>query len=224
MSGDSPLILYVFGTFLVTTVEYWLLAGLYFLVDMKGWFHSLQRYRIPRKAPDYSQSLLIIRNVLVNQSLVSIPCGYLTFLLAQLRGHMPVRELPSLSRLAVDLLLLMACEEIGFYYVHRTLHRPFFYKRFHRVHHEWQSPVAMAAIYCHPVEHVFCNLLPIFGGLVLLGSHVVTCWLWIAAVNFVVLNDHSGYHFPFLLSSEAHDYHHRRYVRSVEGSTEWQDN
>lgn len=148
--------------------------------------------------------------MLINQIFISIPVGYLTYLLGNIRGHMPVQELPSLFRLLFDLSILICCEEIGFYYVHRLLHHRFFYNRFHRVHHEWQTPIAMAAIYCHPVEHIFCNLMPIFGGFLLLGSHVFTCWLWICSVYFVVLNDHSGYHFPFFLSSEAHDFHHRK--------------
>lgn len=199
-------------------MEYWILSALYFLLDTSESFSFMKRYKIPHKHKDnpstthhsnYSLAVPVIRNVLLNQ-ILSIPIGYITYQLAQFRGHMPIRELPSLSRITFDILILIICEEIGFYYVHRVLHHRLFYQRFHKVHHEWRNPIAMAAIYCHPVEHVFCNLLPIFGGFLLLGSHVVTCWLWIASVYFVVLNDHSGYHFPFLLSSEAHDYHHRR--------------
>ncbi len=33
-------------------------------------------------------------------------------------------------------------------------------------------------------------------------------WLWISTAVFSTLISHSGYHLPFLPSSEAHDYHH----------------
>lgn len=201
----------------MTTVEYWILCFVYYLLDTADCTAYLRhRFKILTKQPPtspYQNKTRLIKvagNVLVNQTLISIPIGYLTYYLGQIRGHMPMQELPSAYRIVFDLLMLVACEEIGFYYVHRTLHHRLFYNRFHKVHHEWQVPIAMSAIYCHPVEHVFCNLLPIFGGFLILGSHVLTCWLWIASVYFVVLNDHSGYHFPFFLSSEAHDYHHRR--------------
>lgn len=212
------MVLYVFGTFLVTTVEYWTLSYLYYIIDTKEYMSLIRRrFKIPQKSPresPYQNKRRIIgvaKNVLINQTFISIPFGYVIYQLGLIRGHMPVQELPTMSRLLFDLLILIVCEEVGFYYTHRLLHQKPFYNRFHKVHHEFQTPFAMAAIYCHPVEHLLCNLLPIFSGFLLLGCHVITCWLWIGSVYFVVLNDHSGYHFPFLFSSEAHDYHHRRY-------------
>lgn len=213
----SPSSLYIFGTFIITTLEYWSLCAIYYLMDTSQSMEFLRtRYKIlesqPTKSPyaDKSRLLSVATNVLLNQSLFSIPVGFLTYHLGKYRGHMPAEVLPSAGRIIFDIIVLIVCEEIGFYYVHRMLHHKWFYKRFHKTHHEWQTPIAMAAIYCHPVEHLFCNLLPIFGGLLILGSHVVTCWIWIASVYFVVLYDHSGFHFPFFFSSEAHDFHHKR--------------
>lgn len=213
--GEDPLTLYVFGTFILTTAEYWILSILYMISDTTKWPKFMVKYKInpdEMESPytDKSRISRVIQNVLINQTIISLPIGYLSLKIGQFRGFSPIQELPTFSRIIQDFVLLIIFEEIGFYYVHRVLHHRLFFKRFHQVHHEWKSPIAMAAIYCHPVEHIFCNLLPVFGGLVAIGSHVITCWLWIGSVYFVVLNDHSGYHFPFLLSSEAHDYHHRR--------------
>lgn len=194
---------------------------MYFWLDTADCMSFLRsRYKIidraaqslnPSPYSDNQRLIRVAKNVFINQSVISIPIGYLTYYLSTFRGHMPIQQLPDPFRILFDIAVLIACEEIGFYYVHRALHSKYLY-RFHKVHHEWRTPIAMAAIYCHPVEHLFCNLLPIFGGLLILGSHVVTCWIWIAAVYFTVLYDHSGYHFPFFFSSEAHSFHHRRLV------------
>eukprot|EP00971_Amphidinium_carterae_P039024 767186-Amphidinium_carterae.1 len=39
-----------------------------------------------------------------------------------------------------------------------------------QIHHKWHAPVALIAIYCHPVEHLLCNILPLLLGPLLCGS------------------------------------------------------
>jgi methylsterol monooxygenase len=36
-------------------------------------------------------------------------------------------------------------------------------------------------------------------------------WLWLFIAVFVTIQVHSGYHFPFLPSSEFHDFHHLKF-------------
>ncbi len=38
------------------------------------------------------------------------------------------------------------------YYWHRAMHLPFFYKRFHKIHHHFKSPEPFDDLYVHPLE------------------------------------------------------------------------
>ena len=67
------------------------------------------------------------------------------------------------------------------------------------------------ATYCHPLEHVVANLLPPIVGIMITNAHVATSWLWFTIVISITLNDHSGYHLPFLPSPELHDFHHLKF-------------
>lgn len=90
----------------------------------------------------------------------------------------------------------------------RLLHHPLFYKKYHKRHHEWISPVGVSAIYCHPVEHVLSNVLPTYAGSVVGGIHVTSLWLWLAFATTYGVIVHSGYHLPLTPTPEFHNYHH----------------
>ncbi len=107
----------------------------------------------------------------------------------------------------------------------RLFHYPALYKLVHKTHHEWTAPVGIASIYCHPLEHYFVNLLPVAAGPLIVGAHMSVSLLWFTLVIISTTINHSGYHFPFLPSSEWHDFHHARYVigkplnKDTEGGT-----
>lgn len=120
-------------------------------------------------------------------------------------------DLPSIWRVPIDFVITAVCYEFCFYYGHRLLHMRPFYKHIHKVHHDWTAPISITAVYAHPIEHVFCNIAPALVGPLLIGSHMLIVYAWVAFATFNTIFSHSGYHLPFLKSAEAHDYHHLKF-------------
>lgn len=81
------------------------------------------------------------------------------------------------------------------------LHHKFFYKRFHKIHHEWTASVSIVSLYCHPFEYLIANMWPTFMGPLVIKCHITTFWAWLLVLLIGTLGDHSGYHLPFLHSS-----------------------
>jgi sterol desaturase/sphingolipid hydroxylase (fatty acid hydroxylase superfamily) len=106
--------------------------------------------------------------------------------------------------------------EIFFYYSHRLLHHPLFYIPIHKLHHEFHSPIALAATYAHPVEFLFGNLFAVSVGPVLLRTPIYLYWLWIVISTIGTLYHHCGYltpfHIPFDHEPEFHDFHHESFM------------
>ncbi|GFT25687.1 fatty acid hydroxylase domain-containing protein 2 [Nephila pilipes] len=210
--GTNEYTMIVWGTFTYTTLLYWIGASCYTFIDVTGRPRWAVKHRI-QETPSYPVPFTLVRKVakqvLINQ-IISIPFYMIGYYLMVFRGFDNAKILPSFKRVLSELIFCVLMEEVGFYYSHRVLHLPFFYKRFHKLHHEWKSPIAIAAAYCHPVEHILSNLLPTFLGPFLLGSHIFIAWIWYSCLVFFTLNNHSGFHFPFFPPSERHNFHHLR--------------
>ncbi|CAL1287171.1 unnamed protein product [Larinioides sclopetarius] len=153
----------------------------------------------------------VIKQVLVNQVIVGIPFIIIWYYLMKWRGYDSGKNIPPFWRIGVEITFCSLMTEVGIYYMHRLLHNRHIYKYIHKRHHEWTSPTAISAIYCHPVEHVITNMMPVLLGPLLLGSHMITIWSWLILVIFSTLTLHSGFHFPYLPSPEAHDFHHSNF-------------
>jgi sterol desaturase/sphingolipid hydroxylase (fatty acid hydroxylase superfamily) len=128
------------------------------------------------------------------------------------RSEPDLRYLPGAVTTFATMMVCMMCHDFIFYHGHRTLHHPKLYKHIHKKHHEWQAPIAAAATYANPLEHIVTWIFSASAGLMIMAAPIPVIWVWYCWLGFQVQSDHSGYHFPLMFSPEFHDYHHLKYI------------
>ncbi len=110
--------------------------------------------------------------------------------------------------------LLQIWQSFHFYWWHRVLHIPFFYKLFHAVHHRNINPGPWSGFSMHPVEHIlFMSSLLIHFVIPSHPLHVLYHLYWLVLGT---VSTHSGYEMIWLkgknllsVGSFFHHIHHR---------------
>lgn len=190
---------------------YWVVVGLVAYVDRTDRPAFISKHRIqtgPRRQPS-------LRKVLPNLALNQLVWSPLLLLglwgLLRLRGWAPSPELPSVLRLFVEVAAMGACSLVWFYGSHRFLHRPYWMKKVHHVHHEFRTSTAIASEYAHPIEFVAANFQTLACGVILVAPSLPALYLYTLIAVSTVLVHHSGYALPWASWSVHHDWHHYRY-------------
>eukprot|EP00112_Aurelia_sp_Birch-Aquarium-sp1_P004462 Seg1507.11 transcript_id=Seg1507.11/GoldUCD/mRNA.D3Y31 product="Fatty acid hydroxylase domain-containing protein 2" protein_id=Seg1507.11/GoldUCD/D3Y31 len=216
--GKDRFLMGMFGGTVFPALVFWLFGGLFIFVDVTGRPAFLLKYKIQddKNTPvEWEKLKKAIKVCLFNQFVVGSFFTVICYPLFKWRGvGVTPEELPTFQWVLLEIAVFTLVEEFGFYYSHRLAHHPRLYKHIHKIHHEWTAPISIVAIYAHPLEHVLSNLTPIALGPFLMGSHVATTWLWFALALMSTNISHSGYHFPFLPSPEAHDFHHLKFTNN----------
>lgn len=195
---------------------YWPIAFMYCCLDMGaqkgGAFEKRWKVQGGAPRPTWADYWKCAKQVVFNQLFVSFPMIVAMHHAMQWRtnGTYTTLEAWPLSfwTFLADIAVILLWEELLFYYSHRLAHWGPLYRLIHKRHHEFRAPVAMAALYAHPMEHLVCNLVPVHFGCFIMGSHLSTCAIWYTLAVVNTLNSHSGWHLPLTPSPEAHDYHH----------------
>ena len=113
---------------------------------------------------------------------------------------------PSVPEVVWHLAVCVFVNETIFYFSHRFLHSKKMFRLIHRKHHAFRQVRPVCSEYAHPFENAL-NLLAMYAGLVLMGSHFITWGLWVAIRIYETNDGHSGYeHFD---SASRHAHHHR---------------
>jgi fatty acid hydroxylase domain-containing protein 2 len=81
---------------------------------------------------------------------ITFSCGAY-FLMKSAIGDIPIKEqIPCFFILLRDLVISYEMFDVGFFLFHRLMHTKYFYKRIHKIHHEWKAPIGLISIYAHP--------------------------------------------------------------------------
>jgi len=205
---------YAFVLFYVFMILcYWGSGFLFIVVEQMRWLDSIKIHAgVYNTWEDYRRCFV---NLLLNYMLVILPFlipGW--FVLRGTGMSFAVEDFPSLPTLFWHLWVCWLGEDVFQYFFHRLLHIPFLYKHVHKLHHEFQTPFALAGSYATPYELVFlsiCTFLPAL----LLRPHFFTFLMWILARQMDAVLEHSGYYLwnplhalPFYGGIVFHDYHH----------------
>ena len=199
---------------LINIIVYWCLGLFYLMIDniSINKYNIFTKYKIQNnKYPLNNNNYLLydtIKLVLFNQIIINPIIIYIIYI-----NNIGIldRPLPSTYYIFYDLFKSLLIVEFVFYYIHRLLHTKYLYKHIHYIHHIYNTPIAIGAIYAHPVEYIFGNILPVILGPLILQSHVITFLLFQLFAIINTINSHSGYNIPLLFNPIDHDIHHLKY-------------
>ncbi|XP_002737756.1 fatty acid hydroxylase domain-containing protein 2-like [Saccoglossus kowalevskii] len=215
--GENEFLLNTVGTVLVINITYWTVGLLLLSIDLTRKPAFLWKYKVqPDKNAPLDPSVLpgVFRTTIFNMVVVFYLCSVFFYKAGQWRGYSSscsVEDVPTIPRILFDLIVAVVGEEVVFYYTHRLFHHPYLYKRFHKKHHEWTAPIGLIALYAHPLEHALSNALAAVAGAFVVQSHLLSIWIWLVIAVYSTQITHSGYHFPFTLSPQFHDFHHAKF-------------
>jgi len=206
-------------------VFYWSYGGLLLFCDVYKWPRWLYRQKIQPKtsfeirgAKSNPPLWKLFAVVLFNQVFVLLPGMYLLDYVTR-SGWIPfcsgirvTEKLPSVFEMIRSIGLALLMLEVLFYYSHRLLHHPAIYSAVHKLHHDFRAPVALAAIYAHPIEAIFSNLICVMGPAFFSSFHLYT-WYWGLIIGWLgTMNDHSGYFIQSNFLKGFHDWHHETFT------------
>lgn len=123
--------------------------------------------------------------------------------------------------LPVSLFLYLFLHDTWFYWTHRLLHRPQWFKAAHAVHHDSRPPTAWAAMSFHPLEAITgAVVIPVL--VITIPIHVAVLGLVLLVMTVMGVSNHMGWEmFPrwivrgrlgqWLITATHHEKHHELY-------------
>ncbi|PGH04538.1 hypothetical protein AJ79_07064 [Helicocarpus griseus UAMH5409] len=189
---------------------FWLISTLYLLLDLLyPSFSQTHKLQSSRSQPSRTAILLCFRTVATaNLSSTLLHLVLLHFTNYKLTLFTIPSHLPTMREILSDFLYALVTREALFYTIHRALHHPLLYRHIHKQHHSFTTPMALAAQYAHPVEHLLANVMPIVLPLALRRAHILSFALFLTAMLLETASVHSGYDFA---GARRHDLHHEKF-------------
>ena len=122
------------------------------------------------------------------------------------RGGAVDAPMPTVIEVFIDIAVCVFANETIFYFSHRFLHNKKLFRLIHRKHHMFRQVRPVSSEYAHPLENLL-NLIAMYAGLVIMGSHFLTWAIWVGLRIYETNDGHSGY--EHIDSASRHAYHHQ---------------
>ncbi|KAE8150786.1 fatty acid hydroxylase superfamily-domain-containing protein [Aspergillus avenaceus] len=199
------------GTLFIQVLAFWLPSLYYLSLDFRYPSYSARHKIQPTPKQPSRKEIQHCFKVVARNQLLTSTLHILQLSIAKRGSSYTITPtLPSALEITRDFAISLLLREALFYYSHRFLHRPYFYVRIHKQHHRFTAPIALAAQFAHPLEQILANALPISLPPQILGSHIITFWIFLAYELFTTATVHSGYDF-FQNKAKMHDLHHEKF-------------
>lgn len=160
---------------------------------------------------------------LASAAIYGVPAGIVAWGWDQLGWTLIYRDLSAypLWWWPLSILIALALHDSWFYWTHRLMHRPWWFKLAHAVHHESKPPTAWAAMSFHPWEAltgaIVIPLLVFF-----VPMHISALGLLLTIMTVMGITNHMGWEmFPrfmvngllgnWLITATHHQQHHDAY-------------
>lgn len=123
---------------------------------------------------------------------------------------------PGPFEMALSGLSGVVMNEILFFYGHWLFHaNKTLYAKVHKVHHEFRAPCAFAAVYCHPIELVLSDFIPLAAGIICFNMNLYFASVFTTFAVMGTQTHHCGFRWPWIPTHgnqpDFHDYHHERF-------------
>ena len=199
------------------------IVGLRYLAT-SGLFAGLTARRFPgRLAGQGAQIRREIGWSLASAAIYGVPAGIVAWGW-QNRGWTRIytdAHAHSLWWMPLSVLAFLLLHDTWFYWTHRLMHRPWWFRAMHAVHHDSRPPTAWAAMSFHPCEAVSgAVVVPVL--VFLIPIHAAMLGLVLGIMTLMGVTNHMGWvMFPrgivhgglgkWLITASHHELHHQKY-------------
>lgn len=190
---------YVITIYCLHMITYWFFSMMFYFVDLAYLNKNHNNWK------NYGKGAIIS---LFNQVFVSAPTIFL--LNDYVNNAIDKSKDDTMTTTIIKVFAISNISNIIFYFIHYLLHKPYFYKMIHSKHHEFIDPIAVAALYAHPIEHLFGNILAFIVPQLIIGINYTTTMILVFIGTLITLIAHFDYN--ILGIKNGHAIHHRKFL------------